>query len=138
MIDIDGKQIPQNPQHCPATRKDGRQCTAAAGPSGRCIGHSPEAQEARRQGGYGRSRAARAGKLLPVRLRPVAEILETALKEVHEGKLDPRVATAMASLAGALVRVVTSGELEERVRQLEAAGNESRQANQKPGDTHWG
>ena len=46
--------------------------------------------------------------------------LERALTEVHDGRLDPRAATAMASLAGALVRVITSGELEERLRSLEA------------------
>ncbi len=113
------QQIPQNSQHCPATRKDGQRCTAIVGPSGYCIGHSPQAREARRQGGYGRSRAARACKLLPARLRPVADLLEKALEEVHEGQLDPRVATAMASLAGALVKVFQAGEMEERLRVLE-------------------
>jgi hypothetical protein len=49
----------------------------------------------------------------------VAERLERALNEVHDGELDPRAATAMASLAGALVRVITAGELEERLRRLE-------------------
>ncbi len=58
-------------------------------------------------------------RLAPVALRPVFESLRDALGEVHQGELDPRVATAMASLAGAMVRVVTSGELEERVRALE-------------------
>ena len=42
------------------------------------------------------------------------------MQEVHDGELDPRQAQAMASLAGALVRVITSGELEERLRSLEA------------------
>ena len=70
-------------------------------------------------GGYGRSRAARAQKLLPSRLRPVATLLEKALQQVHDGALPPGVAQAMASLAGALVRVISSGELEERVRTLE-------------------
>ena len=58
-------------------------------------------------------------KLALVALRPVFERLKDALVEVHQGKLDPRVATAMASLAGAMVRVLTSGELEERVWALE-------------------
>ena len=57
--------------------------------------------------------------MLPARLRPVADLLEKALEEVHEGQLDPRVATAMASLAGALVRVFQAGEMEERMRKLE-------------------
>lgn len=87
--------------------------------SGFCIGHNPGAQEARRKGGRGKSRAERAKKLLPARLRPVAAMLEDALREVHRGDLDPGVATAMASLSGALVRVTTAGELEERLRTLE-------------------
>ena len=62
---------------------------------------------------------ARSKRLLPARLRPVAERLEAAPEEVHRGELDPRIATAMASLAGALVRVITSGEVEERLRVLE-------------------
>ena len=116
-------------QRCPAVRRDGTPCTANAGSSGYCLGHSPEAQEARRKGGQATSRAARAQRLLPARLRPVADRLEQALKQVHDGELDPRLATAMASLAGALVRVLTSGEMEERLRALEAQvkGNGSRE-----------
>jgi len=87
--------------------------------------HSPtlreKAQEARRAGGYNSARAARLGKLVPPRLMSVYGRLEEALGQVHRGELDPRAATAMAALAGAMVRVLTSGELEERVRRLEAA-----------------
>ena len=61
--------------------------------------------------------------MLPARLRPIAVMLEEALGEVHHGNLDPRVATAMASLAGALVKVITSGEMEERLRALEVRQN---------------
>ena len=52
----------------------------------------------------------------------MVSILEDALGEVHRGELDPRAASAMASLAGALVRAITAGELEERLRALEARG----------------
>ena len=109
----------EDPQRCPAFRKDGQACTALARADGYCVGHSPQAQEARRKGGLNSSRAARADKLLPSRLRPVVAALEDALKEVHKGELDPRVGTAMASIAGALVRVISVGELEERLRVLE-------------------
>ena len=34
------------------------------------------------------------------------------MKEVHEGRLDPRQATAMASLTGAMVKVIKAGEEE--------------------------
>jgi hypothetical protein len=47
-------------------------------------------------------------------------MLELALVEVKDGRLKPSQAQAMASLAGALVRVVTSGEMEERLRDLES------------------
>jgi len=67
-------------------------------------------------------RAERAGKLLPARLQPMVSLLEDALGEVHRGELDPRAASAMASLAGALVRTITAGELEERLRALEDRG----------------
>ena len=84
--------------------------------------HAPGAQEARRKGGHATSGTERAGELLPARLQPVVSILEGALGEVHRGELDPRAASAMDSLAGALVRAITAGELEERSRALEARG----------------
>jgi len=52
----------------------------------------------------------------------VVSLLENALGEVHRGELDPHAASAMASLAGALVRTITAGELEERLRTLEDRG----------------
>ena len=107
------RNTPSISQHCTATRRDGAPCTAQAGASGYCIGH-----DAGRRGGHGKSRAERAGKLLPARLQPVVGLLEDALGEVHRGELDPRAASAMASLAGALVRAITAGELEERLRAL--------------------
>lgn len=115
----------QSTERCPAARNDGKPCTAKAGPSGFCVGHRPGAAEARRKGGAGTSRSARAGKLLQVRLRPVADALEAAIGEVHRGELEPRQAQAMASLAGALVKVITSGEMEERIRTLETGRNGS-------------
>jgi hypothetical protein len=57
--------------------------------------------------------------LLPERLKPVAELLERALEEVYEGKMEPRSARAIAALSGALLRVIQGGELEERLRRLE-------------------
>jgi len=78
-------------------------------------------REAARLGGKGKARVARLGKLVPPRLMSVYDHLEEALGQVHKSELDPRVATAMAALAGAMVRVLTSGELEERVRRLEEA-----------------
>ncbi len=120
---------PADVQRCPAVKRDGSACGAKAGPSGFCIGHTPRAQEARAKGGAGTSRQARALKALPPRLRPVADMLASALTEVHEGSLDPRAASAMASLAGALVRVVSAGEFEDRVRALEELQAQLREGN---------
>ena len=112
-----------NPDRCQAVKKNGQPCSARAVRNGYCFGHVPDLEatrrEARRRGGFATSKSARASKLLPARLRPVAELLEKALEEVHEGQLDPRVGTAMASLAGALVKVFQTGEMEERLRKLE-------------------
>lgn len=104
---------------CRETRRDGSPCTAKAGVDGYCVGHRPGASEARAKGGRNSATAARLEKLVPPRLVGLYDRLEAALDEVHGGALDPRVASAMASLAGAMVRVLTSGELEDRVRKLE-------------------
>ena len=106
-------------QRCPATRRDGSQCSAKATVEGWCIGHAPGAEEARRRGGAATSRSNRAQKLLPVRLRPIVLLLERAIFDVYQGTLDPRRGSALASLAGALVKVLSTGEIEERLRVLE-------------------
>ena len=108
---------------CSATRRDGLPCRGIAHKGGFCMAHDPTLAEKRREaarlGGKGKARIARLGKLVPPRLIAVYDHLEEALGEVHRGELTPQQATAMASLAGAMVRVLTSGELEERVRRLE-------------------
>ena len=108
---------------CQATRRDGEPCSAKATIGDYCVGHAPhleaKRQEARREGGRNKATSRRVEKLLPGRLRPVANLLEMAIKEVHDGDLDPRKALAMASLAGTLSRIVSTGEVEERLRELE-------------------
>lgn len=106
--------------HCPALRKDGQPCRGTVGASGYCVGHDPASAAARAKGGRNTRRAVRAVRRLPERLRPVADMLASALEEVHSGALEPRQASAMAAVAGALVRVTQAGEMEERVRALEA------------------
>lgn len=115
--------IQANRQLCKATRKDGHPCHAPAIRDGLCFGHSPalaeKASQARITGGKNRAKSERLRRLVPPRLIPLFDKLENALDEVHDGELEPRIASAMAALAGAMVRVLTSGELEERVRKLE-------------------
>jgi hypothetical protein len=109
---------------CQATRRDGSPCRAPAlGPSIYCFSHDParEAQreQARRKGGHNRSGAVRLRALVPPRLLPIFDPLERAMEEVHGGRLEPPRATAMASLARAMVAVLTAGEMEERLRRVE-------------------
>jgi hypothetical protein len=108
---------------CSATRLDGRPCQAKALTTGPyCWAHAPELAE-KRLGvgavGSNSSKSARLRALVPLRLLAVYDRLELALEEVHTGRLEPRQAQAMAAIAGAMVRVLTAGELEERVRALE-------------------
>lgn len=114
-----------NPKHCAGTRRDGQPCQApTVGESGYCFAHDPMLKErraqVREQGGRHRSNVVRLRAVMPPRLVPVFDLLETAIAEVHEGKLQPRQAQAMGSLARAMVAVLTAGELEERVRRLES------------------
>ena len=100
----------------------GRRVRPRPGPLGYCIGMPPAPRSPAVKAATLRAGPRRAGELLLARLQPVVSILEGALGEVHRGELDPRAASAMASLAGALVRAITAGELEERLRALEARG----------------
>jgi len=108
---------------CKSKTRTGEPCRGFAIKDGYCFSHSPALEkkrlEARARGGKNSARAARLKRLVPPRLIPVYERLETALIEVHGGKLESKQATAMAALARAMVAVLTSGELEERVRGLE-------------------
>lgn len=99
---------------CTAPNKSGKPCRGRPRESGFCFAHDPstkdERKAARVKGGKNSSRAARLEKLMPSRLRPTFELLETAIKDVFAGRLDPRQASAMASLAGAMVKVIKAGE----------------------------
>jgi hypothetical protein len=46
-----------------------------------------------------------------------------AIDQVHAGELDPRRASAMASLAGAVCRVYETGEIQQRIEALEVAAS---------------
>ena len=111
------------PPICQGTRKDGSPCTATTlGPTGFCFAHDPEKvaerAEARAKGGRNRSSLARLSRIVPARLGGVYDRLERAMGEVHGGQLDPRRANALANLARAAA-VLSAGEVEQRVRELE-------------------
>jgi hypothetical protein len=75
--------------------------------------------QGRRLGGYASSNVARFHKKAPKEMRDVLDQLMQALEETYGGQLEPRVATAMATLCGAIVRVYELGELAVRVQALE-------------------
>ena len=124
------KQEQANTSKCSGNRLDGAGCQAPPlrGESW-CWTHHPERTsdraEARSRGGRNKARVVRLGRLMPPRLLSVFDRLEEALQEVQDGTLDPKRANAMAAVAGAMVRVLLAGEVEERVRQLEGSLEES-------------
>ena len=116
--------MPSAPKRCRGQRLDGAPCQSlAVGATGYCFAHDPAAaaarREARQQGGRHSAKAVRLRGLMPPRLVPVYETLETVLTEVHTGTCSPQQGHAMAAVARVMVTVLTSGELEERLRHLE-------------------
>ncbi len=110
-------------KRCKSKTQAGEPCRGIALEDGYCFSHSPALAkkrfEARAKGGKNSARAARLKRLVPPRLIPVFDRLEKALVEVHTGELESKQASAMAALARAMVAVLTSGELEERLRNVE-------------------
>jgi hypothetical protein len=116
--------------YCKATTKNGSPCRAlAVSDSDYCWSHEPRLAETRheayRRGGHNRANIVRLRALVPPRLIPVFDLLEEAMTEVHDGTITPQQGQSMASLARAMVSVLTAGELEERVRELERQTHES-------------
>ncbi len=101
---------------CAAPTKSGNPCRRKPRESGYCFSHDPSTKDerdaARVKEGKNSSRAARLEELLPSHLRPMFDGLEAAMKELREGRLDTRQASAMASLVGAMVKVIKAGEEE--------------------------
>jgi hypothetical protein len=118
---------------CIASTRTGLPCPSPAlAESHYCFAHDPalaeKRVEARRRGGQGRANVVRLRRLVPPRLLAVYDTLESALMETYKGTLDARQASAMASLARAMVAVLQSGEMEERLRTLEAKQDEGAKA----------
>jgi hypothetical protein len=129
-LPLEVNRMPREQQQtCTATRLNGEPCKARALGVDRpfCWAHAPELaakrDAARANGGLRSQPLHRIRRTLPTRLSPVAQALEKALVEVHDGKLEPSRATAMAALARALISVLEAAEVEERVRRLEALVN---------------
>ena len=114
---------------CTGTNRDGSPCSGQARP-GRpwCSWHDPQLDDQRaawrQKGGTARSNKARARKQLPAEsltLPEVQGLLSVALKGLLAGRIEPGIANASANVARAIAAVAQVGELEERLRELEAA-----------------
>ena len=114
----------ENNRLCRSPARDGSPCKARALQDGYCFSHSPalavKRTAARSKGGSNSAKSVRLRALVPPRLIPVFDKLEAALTEIYEGKLSPSQGSAMAAVSRAMVAVLTSGELEERVRDIES------------------
>lgn len=93
---------------CMGIRSDGRVCGAdAVTVRGFCLAHDPDHHRERRDAHEETTRAAnRVRRMAADNLDDVVARLERAVAEVHEGKLDPQQALAMASLAHAMVETI--------------------------------
>ena len=113
---------------CQATTKQGKPCSAQARPGKPyCLWHDPEADAERRElsrkGGQSRSNLARLKRSLPAEpltFGDVQGVLGAVLRDLLAGRLDPPVANAAANVARAFAAIAQAGEMEERLRELEA------------------
>lgn len=93
---------------CMGIRSDGRVCGAeTVTVRGFCLAHDPDHHRERQDAHEQATRAAkRVRRAAADNLDDVVARLERAVAEVHEGKLDPQQALAMASLAHAMVETI--------------------------------
>ncbi|MDP9471976.1 MAG: hypothetical protein M3Q71_15145, partial [Chloroflexota bacterium] len=114
---------------CMGTNRDGTPCSGQARPGrSMCAWHDPqlatERAAWRQKGGQSRSNKARARKRLPAETLSLTEVeafLSYTLKATLAGKVEPGVANAVANVARTMTTVVQAGEMEGRLRELEAA-----------------
>lgn len=104
---------------CMGIRSDGKICgSAAISERGFCYAHDPDRYMERREVHDKTTQAAdRVRRAAAENLNDVAARLERAVAEVHEGRLDPQQALAMASLAQALVETIELAKSEEAGKQ---------------------
>ena len=100
---------------CMGIRSDGKICgSAAVSPRGFCFAHDPDRHVERREVHEQTNKAAdRVRRSASENLDDVVARLERAVAEVHEGRLDPQQALAMASLAQAMVDTIELAKSQE-------------------------
>src|SRR5687767_6882175 len=100
MVTIDGQRA------CAGTTRAGKPCGSQVLCDGtHCYVHAPgreqERAEARRRGGEGRAAVRRAQRMMPTDLQPVFTTLASLLDDVIAGRMEPKQATAAATVARA-------------------------------------
>lgn len=119
-------------QRCTAMCQSGKPCGAlAVQGTDRCVFHSDSFMEARARGGRNSSRIARLERRLSPRLRPVLELLEKAIAETYAGTLPASRATAIAALAGAIIKTIDAATYESRLMELEEKISEAEDGTQR-------
>lgn len=110
-------------KRCAATTRRGTPCPNFPSPGQtKCNFHSGGASTAGLRGGKRRARFSY--EELPTISPPqnVADVLRAlgqVFTEVHDGRLEPKVANACAYLASGILQAVTAGQFEERIAALE-------------------
>ncbi len=115
------------PAKCSAITRAGSPCPSPplAG-SQWCWTHAPEAEEARREasrkGGKSRSAAEQARKRIPPAMPPdeFAGLLAFLFRGFVAGRISPKVGTAAATIARAMLEVRQQVDVEQRLSALEA------------------
>ncbi len=119
--------MPRN--RCTGTKRDGTPCRSFAAADGLCQAHNPARAEAHREatrkGGESRSAVRRAARLWAmngdqIRQSDLPAILRATIMDVRAGKVEPSVASAIATLAKTSVQLSQDIELEGRIAALEA------------------
>lgn len=116
---------------CPTPTAEKKPCRGRV-PPGRvyCLSHDPEKREAQREasrrGGESRSAARRAARSWAmtgeqIRQEDLPAILRACVLDVRLGKIEPSVASAIATLAKTSVQLRADLEMEQRLAALEQA-----------------
>ncbi len=113
-----------SPRICAGVRKDGTPCRTVATADGYCFAHSEACKArtdaARVEGGRNSSKVARARRRMGADLHDIAKLLEDAMRDVAKGAMLPQQGSALASLAGAWVRLHEHAEVVEELEELRA------------------
>jgi uncharacterized protein DUF5763 len=107
---------------CKALKTDGKPCKAPPTKNGLCYFHAnPDQARVLGQKGGRKNRYQVTDVVVPERITGAAlgTVLDRTLGELLAGRLDPRVATAVAQLVNMRRRVTETVDLETRVSELE-------------------